>query len=295
MAVRECLPTDTTAAELDTNIAVTANSTEALMNEADVTDTAAAALVADELITGNTATDRCSNEVVPTDGTAGRTFNTTELLEHICTSLSLTDLIHAQRVSKQWYTTIKGSPKLKENLFLSAAPRRAYYKWDFKNGGLHVTQQLAVGTNTIITRLHPCVKRNRINHKGYVNCNMLVGMDYIELARWSLGPWQDMLLMQPPCQMIDVRLAQKPLDGEQFHRDVTREVRLRDDQGIRLGMLRESAMALQNSTKGLKWNTGPRGRYPRHDDYVTVITLVIRDFIDERCLTDFSYPTCPSE
>ncbi|KAK3653641.1 hypothetical protein LTR56_004496 [Elasticomyces elasticus] len=53
-------------------------------------------------------------------------FDTTELLEHILSSLAFVDLVHAERVDRYWRDVVASSVRLKETLFLKAAPAEVF-------------------------------------------------------------------------------------------------------------------------------------------------------------------------
>ncbi|KAK3641461.1 hypothetical protein LTR56_011274 [Elasticomyces elasticus] len=53
-------------------------------------------------------------------------FATTELLEHILSSLALVDLAHAERVSRKWRDVIASSVQMKQALFMEAVPAELF-------------------------------------------------------------------------------------------------------------------------------------------------------------------------
>jgi hypothetical protein len=67
---------------------------------------------------------------------AAAVFGTSELFEAILKNLDMPELFKALRVNREWRDAIHGSVHLRRTLFLSSAPRKAYWQW---SGGISGT------------------------------------------------------------------------------------------------------------------------------------------------------------
>ncbi|KAK5125857.1 hypothetical protein LTR85_012133 [Meristemomyces frigidus] len=162
-----------------------------------------------------------TNEMVETSATStARALNIVELLEHVFTSLYASDLLYAQLVNKQWHDVIERSSKLKMNLFLEAEPHSSYLIHS------HSSEKRVINS-WVIAKHHPAFKGDYIDQ--YTTYSEM-SISYADLMRGGPGMWEDMFVMQPPCQAMSVSLfshgSYPPKSSKMF-----------DEDGITMGAL----------------------------------------------------------
>ncbi|KAK4547549.1 hypothetical protein LTR36_000506 [Oleoguttula mirabilis] len=175
------------------------------------------------------------NAVVAINATAAaRTLNTTELLEQIFTSLMLDDLAYAQRVNWHWHDVIQTSPKLRPNLYLTAAPCLSYLYYtrsspDGEDEPRLTAERLEDDICAAIVKPHPAFQCHNVHEVRLLS--MSIG--YADLVRWGSGLMKDVLITQPAWQQISFQVRGKGGEGRWIEMD---------GQGIRIGALRARAM-----------------------------------------------------
>ena len=169
------------------------------------------------------------------------TFGTMELLEDILLPLPLPDLLRVQAVCKRWQDVITTSSVLQEKLFYKAAKADSAWLVDVTNlpsgmGPLHRRYETEVRVRATVS----VISTERTSHYGLLvapvqinplclrreddsdedcneDCDKETGLDYdanygtpINVlpkffeAEYATGPWQRMLITQPPVQYVTV-------------------------------------------------------------------------------------------
>lgn len=178
---------------------------------------------------------------------AARVLALPELLSSILADLAFKDLIRATHVCRQWNDMIKSERKLKETLFIDAAPitRIIDPAQDSRQSG-EDGERAAVDYDPVV-RVNPLLKVILPNYDPENGDPYLVLIELQwkfrrpqKLARDPTGMWRDMFITQPPCKEIKPRKT--ALQG--FDLEMLSELGLmvpddhdviRDEGGVRLG------------------------------------------------------------
>ncbi|KAK4547517.1 hypothetical protein LTR36_000473 [Oleoguttula mirabilis] len=161
---------------------------------------------------------------------AAELFNTYELVETILDHASMICLVRFQCVNRFWMQVIEDSTILQRKLFLSPAPVGPYLEWT--TGGRDGTKtsivydrpicsslqsdySLMLGPQertTTIIKLHPLLTATAMPWGSSWSPNRAdFSFDPLKLLSLPSGPWQQMLISQPP--VYDFRVQYLPQDG----------------------------------------------------------------------------------
>ncbi|OCL15321.1 hypothetical protein AOQ84DRAFT_49271 [Glonium stellatum] len=139
--------------------------------------------------------------------TATRVLDTPELLESILLHLPLQDLLHSQRVSRQFHAAITSSPSIQQALFLRAKRRKSSpNEWE----------------------INPLFRKAFLPWFLYPepNCPILPNYDTLELLDCNStkqkriayarpeASWRRMFFMQPPPQKLTVKKFCHAMGGD---------------------------------------------------------------------------------
>lgn len=214
---------------------------------------------------------------------AAQTFATTELLEYIFTSLSIEDLIYAQRVNRKWHDVIAASKKLHPNLFLTAVPCQAYLYWKKQASCIRAPYGYYTPCLTptprdnhrchIITQPHPAFRCDTFDQ---FKSDIIIFINYADLKRWTSGPLEDTFLTQPPCYKVSVDVVSR--DGR-TSRDANNTF-LTDEEGIRFGALKARARKVAQE---LQWEMISQGYADRIvESRLARVYVGIQGFVHQR-------------
>ncbi|KAK5725305.1 hypothetical protein LTR17_013068 [Elasticomyces elasticus] len=180
-------------------------------------------------------------------------FATTELLEHILSSLTLVDLAHAERVSRKWRDVIASSAQLKRTLFMEARPAEQYATLSTYDNQLSVSADKSWPW-MIIDSVHPALCAELVPYNRYSD-NVTCTIDLNLLTNPVAEKWERGYISQPPCKKVHIRSAMQSPSGMWRW----------DDTGVRLGSIGDSVKRERSLAKVTnEYERRPLG--PREND-----------------------------
>lgn len=202
---------------------------------------------------------------------AARTFKTTELLEQILKSLSIEDVVQAQRVNHKWRDVIAGSLELQQTLFLAAAPCHAYLY--FRYDAPHDTRRL-VFTPELLEDYHCLTIAQHHPAFGYEEweqyaSHLRICVAYSKIVGWGSDIWENMFITQPPCERVHVAFSGRSWDDD---------FDVYDARGISVGTIRRRVM---EEVAKRQEQTPPLERWRGVDGSVRDVELTVFNYISE--------------
>jgi hypothetical protein len=162
--------------------------------------------------------------------TAHTVFSTNELLCSIVTHLPFYDIVAATSVCKSWRDALQADPSVKEALFLKPAKVHEVMADDIAAGDTE--KAIPLDICDVIGHFHPSLERicgsiQAGNHGIYA-----ARLRDFPVFNHPDGIWREMLISQPPCKSITLRLGCPP-DGVYFKLFLGYE----NDAGVKIGEL----------------------------------------------------------
>jgi hypothetical protein len=150
-----------------------------------------------------TTTNMTSNA---SHGAAHAVFFTNELLCDIVARLPLQDIVAATGICKFWRTDLKSNPQVQEALFLKPVEvREVMADIDCVRD---TANPIAIDKCRVIGAIHPSIDKICGKTQAGTFGVKLGDLQYFPTFDHAEGSWREMLVTQPPCKSITLRLCE---------------------------------------------------------------------------------------
>ncbi|KAK5692631.1 hypothetical protein LTR97_010943 [Elasticomyces elasticus] len=173
-------------------------------------------------------------------------FATTELLEHILSSLALVDLAHAERVSRKWCDVIASSVQMKQALFTEAVPAELFAIVPDAAKRTNKRELLLSADKSwpiMVVDVHPALVATATSAPG-LSTDITCTID-IDLPTGS-EKWRNCYVSQPPCKKVELVLQiQENWDQRRG------QVFIEDDIGVKFGDIADGVMTTRSQNRSV--------------------------------------------
>ncbi|KAK4902700.1 hypothetical protein LTR27_000639 [Elasticomyces elasticus] len=173
-------------------------------------------------------------------------FDTTELLEHILSSLAFVDLVHAERVDRYWRDVVASSVRLKETLFLKAAPAELFATVPNAAKRLNKRELLLSADKSwpiMVVDVHPALVATAISAPGWsIDISCTIDIDLLT----DPGRWRNCYVFQPPCKKALLVFLIQDVDRDRKWGQIFSLVE--DDIGVKFGDIANSVVTTRSQS-----------------------------------------------
>ncbi|KAK5718489.1 hypothetical protein LTR15_008219 [Elasticomyces elasticus] len=169
-------------------------------------------------------------------------FATTELLEHILSSLALVDLVNAERVDRKWRDVIASSVQMKQALFTEAVPAELFAVPDAANRSDKRELLLSVDKSWPITvvDVHPALVLTAApGWSADITCT--IDIDFLA----GFGRWRNCYVFRPPCKKVELVFQIQNIRDRRWMQVFSL---VEDDIGVKFGDIANSVMTTRSQS-----------------------------------------------